>query len=119
MIGESTKHMGQRKKLVGILKDKGILDSNVLDAISNIPRHLFMDSAFQNHAYQDKAFPIGENQTISQPYTVAFQTQELKLKKGMKILEIGTGSGYQLQFYVKWEQMFLQLKDNISCIENV
>ncbi len=95
MTGESTKHMGQRIKLVGILKDKGILDINVLDAISNIPRHLFMDSAFQNHAYQDKAFPIGENQTISQPYTVAFQTQELKLKKGMKILEIGTGSGYQ------------------------
>ena len=82
MIGESTKHIGQRIKLVGILKDKGILDINVLDAISNIPRHLFMDSAFQNHAYQDKAFPIGENQTISQPYTVAFQTQELKLKKG-------------------------------------
>ncbi|MEC7549212.1 MAG: rRNA adenine N-6-methyltransferase family protein, partial [Bacteroidota bacterium] len=94
-MGESTKHIGQRIKLVGILKDKGILDINVLDAISNIPRHLFMDSAFQNHAYQDKAFPIGENQTISQPYTVAFQTQELKLKKGMKILEIGTGSGYQ------------------------
>lgn len=84
-----------RKKLVATLKSKGILDANVLVAINKIPRHLFMDSGFIDHAYVDKAFPIGADQTISQPYTVARQSELLNLKKGDKVLEIGTGSGYQ------------------------
>ncbi len=88
-------HKGMRKKLVAILKSKGILDANVLTAINKIPRHLFMDSGFIDHAYVDKAFPIGADQTISQPYTVARQSELLNLKKGDKVLEIGTGSGYQ------------------------
>ncbi|MDA9552028.1 protein-L-isoaspartate(D-aspartate) O-methyltransferase [Flavobacteriaceae bacterium] len=92
---DTFKHQGLRKQLVSILKNKGINDKFVLDAIQNIPRHLFMDSSFLDHAYQDKAFPIGADQTISQPYTVAFQTELLKVNKGNKILEIGTGSGYQ------------------------
>src|SRR5690606_4519812 len=84
-----------RKKLVEIVKTKGIVDKKVLDAIGNVPRHLFMDSGFVGHAYVDKAFPIAADQTISQPYTVARQTELLEVKKGDKILEIGTGSGYQ------------------------
>ena len=84
-----------RQQLVALIKKKGITDEAVLKAISKIPRHLFMDSGFIDHAYQDKAFPIAAGQTISQPYTVAFQTELLKVKKGDKILEIGTGSGYQ------------------------
>src|SRR5690554_3476125 len=84
-----------RKKLVNTLKKKGITDKNVLNAIGKIPRHLFMDSGFVDHAYVDKAFPIAADQTISQPYTVARQTELLDVKKGDKILEIGTGSGYQ------------------------
>ncbi|TJY36062.1 protein-L-isoaspartate(D-aspartate) O-methyltransferase [Pontimicrobium aquaticum] len=92
---DTFKHKGLRQKLVEIVKSKGIKDENVLEAIGNIPRHLFMDSGFLDHAYQDKAFPIAADQTISQPYTVAFQTELLHVKKGDKILEIGTGSGYQ------------------------
>ena len=92
---DSFKHKGLRNKLIEELSEKGIIDSGVLNAISKIPRHLFMDSGFIDHAYQDKAFPIGSGQTISQPFTVAFQTQLLEIKKGNKILEIGTGSGYQ------------------------
>lgn len=92
---DTFKHKGLRQQLVKTIKDKGIMDEKVLEAIGNIPRHLFMDSGFIDHAYQDKAFPIGADQTISQPYTVAFQTELLKVKKGDKILEIGTGSGYQ------------------------
>ncbi len=92
---DSFKHKGLRNKLIDELSEKGIIDSGVLNAISKIPRHLFMDSGFIDHAYQDKAFPIGSGQTISQPFTVAFQTQLLEIKKGNKILEIGTGSGYQ------------------------
>jgi protein-L-isoaspartate(D-aspartate) O-methyltransferase len=88
-------HKGMRKKLVETLERKGILDQGVIKAINKIPRHLFMDSGFLNHAYVDKAFPIGADQTISQPYTVARQTELLEIKKGDKILEIGTGSGYQ------------------------
>lgn len=88
-------HQGMRKKLVETLKKKGILDKRVLQAIDKVPRHLFMDSGFVDHAYVDKAFPIAADQTISQPYTVARQTELLEVKKGDKILEIGTGSGYQ------------------------
>lgn len=88
-------HKGMRKKLVETLVAKGIADKAVLDAIGNVPRHLFMDSGFIDHAYVDKAFPIAADQTISQPYTVARQTELLEVKKGDKILEIGTGSGYQ------------------------
>ena len=88
-------HKGMRKKLVETLQKKGISNKNVLRAINTIPRHLFMDSGFIDHAYVDKAFPIAADQTISQPYTVARQTELLEVKKGDKILEIGTGSGYQ------------------------
>lgn len=92
---DTFKHQGMRQKLVATVEKKGITEIKVLEAIGKIPRHLFMDSSFLDHAYQDKAFPIAADQTISQPYTVAFQTQLLKLKPGHKILEIGTGSGYQ------------------------
>ena len=88
-------HKGLRKKLIDQLIVKGIKCNNVLQAINNVPRHLFMDKAFLNFAYVDKAFPIGNDQTISQPFTVAFQTELLKIKKFDKVLEIGTGSGYQ------------------------
>lgn len=92
---DTLKHQGLRNQLVKIISEKGITDKNVLNAISNIPRHLFMDSSFSDFAYQDKAFPIAAEQTISQPYTVAFQTEVLNVQPGDKILEIGTGSGYQ------------------------
>ena len=92
---DSFKHKGLRNQLVETIKSKGISDLNVLNAIGNVPRHLFMDSSFIDHAYQDKAFPISADQTISQPFTVAFQTELLKIKKGDKVLEVGTGSGYQ------------------------
>ncbi|MBA4300895.1 protein-L-isoaspartate(D-aspartate) O-methyltransferase [Algoriphagus alkaliphilus] len=88
-------HKGKRRALVAELRTKGIKSERVLDAINNLPRHFFFDSALISHAYEDKAFPIGEGQTISQPYTVAFQTELLDVKQGDKILEIGTGSGYQ------------------------
>ena len=92
---DSYKHKGLRKKLIAVLKEKGINNEEVLESMAKVPRHLFMDNAFIEFAYQDKAFPIGSDQTISQPYTVAFQTQLLTVKKGDKILEIGTGSGFQ------------------------
>ncbi len=92
---DTPKHQGLRQKLVDILTKKGITEIQVLQAIGQIPRHLFMDSSFLDHAYQDKAFPIAANQTISQPYTVAFQSQLMQINKGDKVLEIGTGSGYQ------------------------
>lgn len=92
---DTFKHKGLRQQLVKTITKKGIVDKNVLEAIGKIPRHLFMDSGFIDHAYQDKAFPIAANQTISQPYTVAFQTELMQVKKGDKVLEIGTGSGYQ------------------------
>ncbi len=107
---DTLKHSGMRNKLANVLIDKGIVDNKVLDAVRAIPRHLFMDSGFEGHAYQDKAFPIGADQTISQPYTVAFQTQLLELKPNYKILEIGTGSGYQTA-------VLLHLKARVYTIE--
>ncbi len=94
-LKDTNKHQGLRNQLAKQLEEKGITDKNVLEAIKKIPRHLFLNSSFEDFAYQDKAFPIGAGQTISQPYTVAFQSQLLDVKKDDKILEIGTGSGYQ------------------------
>ena len=94
-LKDTSKHQGLRNQLAKLLAEKGITDKKVLEAIKIIPRHLFLDSSFEDFAYQDKAFPIGAGQTISQPYTVAFQSQLLEVKKDHKILEIGTGSGYQ------------------------
>ncbi|MEO9050290.1 MAG: protein-L-isoaspartate(D-aspartate) O-methyltransferase [Ginsengibacter sp.] len=92
---DTYRHKGLRKKLVDSLRDKGIMDENVLKAMMNIPRHYFLDTALEHIAYQDRAFPISEGQTISQPYTVAYQTQLLEVEPFDKILEIGTGSSYQ------------------------
>ena len=92
---DTYRHKGLRKKLIDSLRNKGITDENVLSAMINIPRHFFLDSAFDEIAYEDRAFPISEGQTISQPYTVAYQTQLLQVKPFDKILEIGTGSIYQ------------------------
>ncbi|MBU46548.1 MAG: protein-L-isoaspartate O-methyltransferase [Flavobacteriales bacterium] len=94
-MADSFRHKGLRKQLVEELRDRGIADSKVLEAINTVPRHLFIDNAFVKFAYKDKAFPIGAGQTISQPYTVAFQTQLLEIKPYDKVLEVGTGSGYQ------------------------
>ena len=99
-----------RNKLAELLKAKGIRDHKVLSAVKTIPRHLFMDSSFEDHAYQDKAFPIDADQTISQPYTVAFQTELLRPEPGQKILEIGTGSGYQTA-------ILLNLKAKVYTVE--
>ena len=107
---DTLKHKGMRNKLANLLEAKGIQDQNVLGAIRQVPRHLFLDSSFEAHAYQDKAFPIGADQTISQPYTVAFQTELLKVSPNDKILEIGTGSGYQTS-------VLLTLKARVYTIE--
>ncbi len=95
MLEDNYKLRGLRNKLVKKLKEKGIVDEAVLAAIGRVPRHVFFENALIDHAYQDKAFPIGEGQTISQPYTVAFQSEKLEIEPGDKVLEIGTGSGYQ------------------------
>ena len=92
---DTYRHKGLRKKLIDLLREKGISDESVLNAMNNIPRHFFLDTALDNIAYEDRAFPIAEGQTISQPYTVAYQTQLLQVKSSDKILEIGTGSMYQ------------------------
>ena len=92
---DTLKHQGKRQQLSKLVAEKGIKDDKVLEAIKKIPRHLFMDSSFEDHAYQDKAFPIAADQTISQPYTVAYQTELLQVSRGNTVLEIGTGSGYQ------------------------
>lgn len=110
MLQDSPKHQGKRNLLADLLAQKGITDQRVLAAVRSIPRHLFMDSSFEDHAYQDKAFPIGAGQTISQPYTVAFQTQLLQISPNDKILEIGTGSGYQCA-------MLVALKAKVYSIE--
>jgi protein-L-isoaspartate(D-aspartate) O-methyltransferase len=98
---ESFQHKGLRSKLVDEIRRKGITDERVLEAINKVPRHLFMDSGFIKFAYRDQAFPIGAGQTISQPYTVAFQTQLLAVKARDKVLEVGTGSGYQAAVLVE------------------
>lgn len=95
MIRDSHKQQGNRRKLVKLLEEKGIEDKRVLEAIGKVPRHLFLNSAFEEQAYEDRPFAIGAGQTISQPFTVATQSELLKVTKGMKVLEIGTGSGYQ------------------------
>ena len=110
MLKDSNRHKGLRNQLVSTIERKGITDKKVLEAISRIPRHLFMDSSFVDFAYQDKPFPIGADQTISQPFTVAFQTELLKVKPGDKILEIGTGSGYQAA-------VLIELKAQVYSIE--
>ncbi|RTE52513.1 protein-L-isoaspartate(D-aspartate) O-methyltransferase [Arenibacter aquaticus] len=107
---DTFKHRGMRNKLADILLDKGIVDTAVLNAVRAVPRHLFLDSSFEDHAYQDKAFPIGADQTISQPYTVAFQSQLLQVEPNHKVLEIGTGSGYQTA-------VLLKLKARVYTIE--
>ena len=92
---DTYRHKGMRKRLVDSIRDKGISNENILSAMNRVPRHLFLDSSFLEFSYDDKPFPIGSGQTISQPYTVAFQTEILDVKKGHKVLEIGSGSGYQ------------------------
>jgi protein-L-isoaspartate(D-aspartate) O-methyltransferase len=94
-MNDSYRHKGLRRQLIEEIRAKGIKDERVLDAMSLLPRHFFLEKAFEEHAYADKAFPIGNDQTISQPYTVAYMTSLLDIKKGDKVLEIGTGSGYQ------------------------
>lgn len=101
ILKDLPKHKGLRNQLVNTIERKGIKNKNVLEAISKVPRHMFMDSGFIDFAYQDKPFPIGADQTISQPYTVAFQTELLEVKPGDKILEIGTGSGYQTAILIE------------------
>jgi protein-L-isoaspartate(D-aspartate) O-methyltransferase len=101
MVEDNYKQRGLRNKLVKKLASKGIADERVLVAIGKVPRHVFFDDALLGHAYEDKAFPIGEGQTISQPFTVAFQTEKLEIKSGDKVLEIGTGSGYQAAILVE------------------
>ena len=95
MLRDTSKHQGQRRKLIELLVAKGIASKAVCDAMMRVPRHFFFETAFVDHAYEDKAFPIAANQTISQPYTVARQSEFLEISPGMKVLEIGTGSGYQ------------------------
>jgi protein-L-isoaspartate(D-aspartate) O-methyltransferase len=109
-LRDTSKHQGLRNQLANVLNAKGILDENVLNAVRKIPRHLFIDSSFESHAYQDKAFPIAADQTISMPYTVACQWQTLEVKPGEKVLEIGTGSGYQTA-------VLLELKAEVYSIE--
>ncbi len=101
MLNDTYRHKGMRRKLVELLRSKGITEEAVLEAIDKVPRHLFLDNAFINFAYKNQAFPIGSDQTISHPFTVAFQTQLLELKKGEKVLEIGTGSGYQCSVLIE------------------
>ena len=112
MLEDNYRHKGMRRNLVKTLIDKGIEDKGVLEAIQSVPRHYFFDEAFLEHAYEDKAFPIGEGQTISQPYTVAIQTQLLEIKPGDKVLEIGTGSGYQCCVLLEMEAKVFTIEFN-------
>ncbi len=130
---DTYKDKGARKLLVQELKEKGITDEKVLHAIANVPRHQFIHKDFRHHAYLDKAFPIGEGQTISQPYTVAYQTQLLQVEPNNKVLEIGTGSGYQAailiemganlfsierqeKLYLKTKKLFIELGYNANLL---
>lgn len=109
-LKDTFKHKGMRNQLAELVASKGIRNKKVLQAIRTIPRHLFMDSSFEDHAYQDKPFPIAADQTISQPYTVAFQTELLEVEPDHKVLEIGTGSGYQTA-------VLLHLKAKVYTVE--
>lgn len=121
---DSFRHKGLRKKLIDSIRTKGIINEEVLEAMGRVPRHLFMDSSFINFSYTDKAFPISAGQTISQPYTVAFQTELLDVKKHHKVLEIGTGSGYQTAVLLelgarvytieRQRQLFLEAQKNLG-----
>ena len=124
MMNDNYRHKGLRKQLVETIRSKGIRDEKVLEAIGKIPRHLFMDSGFINFSYRDQAFPIGEGQTISQPYTVAFQTELLGVKPLDKVLEIGTGSGYQTAVLIelggsvftieRQRKLFIKAQENLG-----
>ncbi len=125
-MNDTYRHKGLRKQLVETIRSKGIRDENVLEAIGKIPRHLFMDSGFINFSYKDQAFPIGVGQTISQPYTVAFQTQLLEIKAHDRVLEIGTGSGYQTAVLIEMgasvftierqRKLFLKAQENLGLL---
>ncbi len=114
---DSYKHRGLRNKLVKKLAEKGIRDERVLSAIGRVPRHFFFDQALLSHAYEDKAFPIGEGQTISQPYTVAFQSEKLEVTPGCKVLEIGTGSGYQACVLMEMGAIVYSIEYNLALYE--
>jgi protein-L-isoaspartate(D-aspartate) O-methyltransferase len=125
-MNDTYRHKGLRKQLVETIRSKGIHDEKVLEAIGKIPRHLFMDSGFITFSYRDQAFPIGEGQTISQPYTVAFQTQLLEVKPRDRVLEIGTGSGYQTAVLIelgasvftieRQRKLFLKAQENLGLL---
>lgn len=125
-MNDSFEAKGKRKKLVDELRKKGITDEEVLRAINTVPRHLFMDPAFLVHAYTDKAFPISSGQTISQPYTVAVQTLLLKVKRKDKVLEVGTGSGYQAAILAemgakvytieRFRDLYLKAQENLASL---
>lgn len=117
MIEDNYKQRGLRNKLVKKLREKGISNDGVLAAVAKVPRHAFFDDALLNHAYEDKAFPIGEGQTISQPYTVAFQTEMLNIKAGDKVLEIGTGSGYQAAILLELDAKVYTIEYNRKLFE--
>ena len=117
MVEDNYKLRGLRNKLVKKLREKGIKDDSVLAAIGKVPRHAFFENALIDHAYQDKAFPIGEGQTISQPYTVAFQSEKLEIKPGDKVLEIGTGSGYQACILLELGAKFYNIEYNRKLYE--
>jgi protein-L-isoaspartate(D-aspartate) O-methyltransferase len=119
MIEDNYKLRGLRNKLVKKLREKGITNEAVLTAIGKVPRHVFFENALIDHAYQDKAFPIGEGQTISQPYTVAFQSEKLEIKPGDKVLEIGTGSGYQACILLELGAKVYTIEYNRKLYENV
>src|SRR5580700_2911901 len=114
---DTYRHKGMRRQLVDIIRQKGIFDERVLDAVLRVPRHFFMDSAFDQIAYEDRAFPIAEGQTISQPYTVAYQTQLLEIKPFEKILEIGTGSGYQAYILASMGAQIYSIERNKKLFE--
>lgn len=115
---DTYRHKGLRRKLVEIIREKGITDERVLDAIGAIPRHFFLDSAFDEVAYEDRAFPIAAKQTISQPYTVAYQTQLLDLKPFEKVLEIGTGSAYQCSVLAEMRAQVFTIERQKELFEN-